>query len=260
LEGQHERGIEAVFAELGRAVKDGFSQEELKRVKADTARWIDRIYAERENTPSDVFAEEYTRAFLVDEPIPGIALERDMTHAFLNTIGRDEVNAVGSVFSKKENRVALCVAPQKEALAAPTEAELLTAIQSGWDADLGAYVEDVPDEPLMVEEPTPGSIVSETYHEEVDTQEWILSNGARVLVKPTAFKNDQVLMSAYSEGGHSLVMDDEYVAAITSTMIVGESGVRVFDPIQLEKKLAGQAVSVSPSLTDSYESLSGSFS
>lgn len=260
LEGHHERGAEALFAEIGRAVRDGFSQDELARVKADTKRWIDRIYAERENTPADVLAEEYTRAFLVDEPIPGIELERDMTHAFLDTIGLEEVNAVGAIFGRSENRVALFVAPQKEDLAAPTEAELMTAMQAGWDFDLGAYYDEVSDEPLMEEEPTPGSIASETYHEIVDTHEWTLSNGARVLVKSTDFKNDQILMSAFSEGGHSLVMDDEYVAAITSTMLVGESGVRVFNPVQLEKKLAGTAVSISPSLTESYESFSGSCS
>jgi zinc protease len=77
---------------------------------------------------------------------------------------------------------------------------------------------------------------------ELGLTEWRLSNGARVLLKPTDFKEDQVLFAAFSPGGDSLVADRDYVSAVTAATIVDESGLDGFDAVQLRKKLAGRAV------------------
>ncbi|MBK1877768.1 M16 family metallopeptidase [Pelagicoccus mobilis] len=260
FQGRVEEGLRYLAAEVARASEAGFSQSELDRVKADMIRGMDRAYEERENTQSSVFAAEYTRAFTVDEPIPGIKLERDMTRAFLADLDVAEVNRVGDAFKQESNRVILFTAPEGEGYELPSEDQLLAAIDSGRAMDLGAYVDDVSDAPLLAEMPVPGEIVSETYHEEVDVHDWTLSNGARVIIKSTDFKNDQVLMSAFSEGGSSLVLDDEFIPSLTTTMLLGEAGVGPFNTIQLEKKLAGKALRLSPSIGATSESLSGSSS
>ena len=260
IEGREMEGLQALYAEVARAARDGLSTGELERVKADIARSMDRFYAERESTDSGVFAEEFTRAFLVGEPIPGIVLEREMTHAFLADMGVDEVNAVGRKFEQTDSRVILYTAPEKDGRSLPSQEDLLLAIEKGRSAELLAYVDRVSDAPLLADIPAPGEIVEEVYHEVVDTYEWRLSNGARVVVKSTDFKKDQILMSAHSEGGHSLVMDDEYVSAITSTMVVGESGLGDFSLIELDKKLAGTSVNVTPSINAFSETLTGSAS
>lgn len=260
MEGKTAIGLEALSGEVARASRDGFGQGEIDRVIADSIRWIDRAYEEREKTPSGVFASEYTRAFLVDEPIPGISLEKEMTHAFLENLSIEEVNAVGEVFVGDASRVILFSAPEKEGLELPSENDLLAAIETGRSSNMEAYVDTVSDAPLLPEMPTAGDIVSEEFSEALGVYDWRLSNGARVIVKPTDFKNDQILMSAYSEGGHSLVMDDEYVASVTSTMILGESGIGAFNSIELDKKLAGKAVSIAPSINTYSEGLGGSTS
>ena len=260
FEDRVEDGLKTLSAEVARASRDGFSQSELDRVKADLLRSYDRIYEERDHSPSGIFADEYTRAFLIDEPIPGIELERLMVQVFVDEIGLEEVNKVGEVFARENSRVILYTAPEKEGLSVPDENSLLAAINEGRDTSLGAYVDAVSDAPLLREVPTPGSIQSEVYHESVDVYDWTLSNGARVLVKSTDFKNDQILMSAYSEGGHSLLMDDEYVAGLTATMILGESGIGEFSTINLEKKLAGTSVGLTPSINFYSEGISGAFS
>lgn len=260
IESKIGEGIETVVAEVARAARDGFSQSELDRVVADRIRQMDRYYEERENTQSAVYASEYTRAFTVNEPIPGIELERGMTRAFLTDLKVDEVNGFGEIFKRPENRVILFTAPEKAELELPTQEELLAALESGGKMDLGTYVDSVSDAPLLPVEPTPGSIEREVFHEAIETYDWTLSNGARVLVKPTDFKADQILMSAYSEGGRSLVADDEFVAAITATMLLGESGVGPFRTIELEKKLAGTAIRLNASISENSESLSGTAS
>ncbi|MDQ8200484.1 insulinase family protein [Pelagicoccus enzymogenes] len=260
VQGKVQEGIELLMAEVARASRDGFSQSEMDRVKADMIRGMDRAYEERENTQSGVFAAEYTRAFTVDEPIPGIALERVMHHAFLKDLDLEEVNRIGDAFRQQGNRVILFTAPEAEGYELPSEQDLLAALESGKSKDLGAYVDDVSDEPLLAEIPEAGEIVEERYHEAVGVYDWTLSNGARVIVKPTDFKKDQVLMSAYSEGGSSLVSDDEFIPAMTATMLLGESGIGPFNTIQLEKKLAGKTLRLSPSIGSTSESLSGSTS
>ncbi len=258
--GKELSGLEAMAAEVARASRDGFSRSELDREIASTLRFYDRLYEERDKSPSAAFASEFTRAFLEGEPIPGIELERAMAHAFLGDLELEEVNAVGKVFASDRNRVILFTAPEAEGVALPEREALLGAIESGRATDLGAYVDQVSDVPLMAEPPEAGSIVSESYREDVGVHDWTLSNGARVIVKATDFKNDQILMSAFSEGGTSLVMDDELVAAMTATMVLGESGIGPFTAIELEKKLAGLTLSLSPAIGDSSEGLSGSAS
>ncbi len=260
VQGKIQEGITMLAAEVARASREGFSQSELDRVKADMIRGMDRAYEERDNTQSAVFASEYTRAFTVDEPIPGIALERAMHHAFLEDLDVEEVNRVGDVFRNEENRVVLFTAPEGDGYELPTEEDLLAALAKGQSMDLGEYVDDVSDAPLLAEIPQAGEIVAESFHESVGVYDWKLSNGARVIIKPTDFKKDQILMSAYSEGGSSLVADDEFIPAMTATMLLGEAGIGPFNTIQLEKKLAGKTVRLSPSIGPSAESLSGSVS
>lgn len=260
FQGRVDEGIQQLVAEVSRATHDGFSESELNRAKADMLRFMDRIYEERENTQSGIFAAEYTRAFTIDEPIPGIALERQMTRAFLKDLDIEEVNRVGDVFKQEESRVILFTAPEAEGYELPDEGELLAALEEGQQMDLGPYVDEVSDAPLLAIEPEAGEIAEETFHESVGVYDWTLSNGARVLVKPTDFKNDQILMSGYSEGGSSLVANDEFIPAMTATMVMGEAGIGPFNTIQLEKKLAGTTVRLTPSIGTTSESLSGSAS
>lgn len=256
----YQKGLDALMGETNRAVRDGFTEGELERVKSDVLRSLEGAYEERDKTNSDDYANEYTRAFTVDEPIPGIEMELEMTEAFLADISLEEVNAIGKGFAQKSNRVALFSGPIKEGLKLPTEKELVAAIKTSSEIQLDPYDDQFLDVPLLAQIPEPGEIVKESYDDKVDTHTWELSNGVKVILKRTEFQNDQILMSSFSPGGHSLVMDDEYLSAIMSTMILGESGAGAFNSVQLEKRLAGKSIEVSPYLSDQYEGFSGSSS
>lgn len=260
LEDRYQDGMDALMGETNRAVRDGFTENELERVKADVLRSLEGAYEERDKTDSDTYASEYTRAFTVDEPIPGIELELRMTEAFLKDISLAEVNAIGERLKQETSRVALFSGPEKVGWALPSENELIASIEQASSIQLDPYDDQFLDAPLLAEEPSPGEIVSESYDESVDTHTWELSNGAKVIVKATEYQNDEVLMDAFSPGGHSLVLDDEYLSALMSTMILGESGAGPFSSIQLEKRLAGKSISVSPYLNSLYEGFSGSSS
>ena len=106
--------------------------------------------------------------------------------------------------------------------------------------------------------PEPAAIVSEKHYDKIDVTEWKLANGVKVILKPTDFKNDEVRFNAFSPGGNSLVPDSLFIASATAPSVIKESGLGDFSRIQLEKKLTGKVVSVSPRIGQLTEGISGS--
>ena len=259
-EGQYARGLKALLIETRRALKAGFTQAELQRAKANLLRGVQRAYRERDQRRSSSHAGELASHFLNQEPVPGIEHELELTKKYLPTLSLAEVSSIGDDWITKENRVILYTAPEKEGLAVPTEEAILAVIQEAESAEIEAYEEADLSAPLLDKEPKPGSIQTEVYHETVGVTDWTLSNGIRILLKPTDFKKDQVLVSAYSPGGHSLASDTDFVPASSAANHISRSGIGKLDAQDLRKKLAGKQVQVRPSIGELYENLSGSAS
>lgn len=256
-EGLFAEGLKALLVESKRSRRDGFTQAELDRAKADMLRALERAYEERNKTDSGAYVREYISNFLQGEPIPGIAEELRLTRQFLPEIALDEVNHAGDRQITETNRVIVFSAPEKAGLKAPTRDEVLAVIKEAEGVQIGAYQDGVSDAPLLSSQPTPGTIASELNHPEVDTSEWVLSNGIHVLLKSTTNKNDQILMRAFSPGGHSLVENKDYFSAAMAATIVGQSGLGGYDLIQLGKKLSGKIVQVGASIDSQFETLQG---
>ena len=138
-----------------------------------------------------------------------IAREVELGTALAPTVTLDEVNAVARATLTDSNRVVLIAAPAQPDVALPTQADLLGVFARARSAVMTAYVDSVTDAPLIATPPTPGRITAERTLPETGVVEWTLSNGARMLVKPTDFKADEVLFAARSPGGTSLVADGD---------------------------------------------------
>lgn len=136
----------------------------------------------------------------------------------------------------------------------------MAVIASVDQAETEPYVDDMADKPLMAEKPEPGKVTEKKVNEALGTEEWILSNGVRVVLKPTDFKDDQILMTAYSMGGTSLYALDDLISAEYATGVANQSGIADFDKTQLDKLMAGKVVRVSPLVGSMYEGFSGSSS
>jgi zinc protease len=183
-----------------------------------------------------------------------------MTRRFLPEITLAEVNTIARDWIRDENRIALITVPKKPGVSVPTEAQILAMFDRVSKATVTAYTETVTDEPLLDRMPTAGKIVSMRTIDVAGVTEWKLSNGARVFVKPTDFKADEVLFSAYSPGGTSLVSDADFMSASNASGIMRASGVGKFSAIDLGKKLAGKAATLNASIVATTEGLSGSAS
>jgi zinc protease len=259
-DGGIERGAEAVLAEIRRVEQFGFLASELQRAKDNALRSNERMYAERAKTNSAAQVGELVRNFLEQEDIPGVEAEYILTKQLMPGITLAEVNALTREWVSDSNRVALVVSPRKAGLALPTEAQILAVFDRASKATVTAYTETVSDAALLDHLPAPGRVIATRTIDAVGVTEWKLSNGARVLVKPTDFKADEVLFSAYSPGGTSLVSDADYMSASNASMIIGRSGVGSFSAVDLNKKLAGKAANASAMIGATSENLSGSAS
>ena len=254
------RGLNALITEGERVKRYGFLQSELDRTKKDLQRSIEQVYAEREKTNSSVYAESYVSAFLQGDPSTSIQYDLDMITRLLPGIGLGEVNRLAEAWMTDKNRVLATTSPDKPGVVNPSHGELMLAFEAVKGADIAAYTELAPSQKLVDKEPVGGSVVSERQIKEVGITEWKLSNGIRVLLKPTDFNADQISFTAYSPGGASLLPDTSYIAASAGDLIPATSGVGKFTVIDLQKFLAGKQVSVSPVIDDLSQGISGSAS
>ncbi|MBA3891900.1 MAG: insulinase family protein, partial [Gemmatimonadaceae bacterium] len=193
-EGGVPRALEAVMAEAARVEQHGFTSGELDRVKADVLRAYEQAYAERDQQESDALAAEYVGHFLNGAPAPGVAAEYELVRMLLPGIAVGEVNVLAREWITNRGRVVLASVPEKAVVAAPDAASLRQAIARGGSETVVAYEDVVSDDPLIPTLPVPGRIVATVRDRLLGTTTWTLSNGARVVVKPTDFKADEVLV------------------------------------------------------------------
>ncbi|MCA1584906.1 MAG: insulinase family protein, partial [Acidobacteria bacterium] len=138
-EGGLERGLEALTAEARRVQQFGFGAPELERAKAALLASYERAYKERDTTESHAYADEYVRAFLQQEPIPGIEFEHRIASTFLPGVSLDEVNAAGKRMVRADSRVVLAVAPERKDVRAPTVEALRAAVSRAESAEVTAW-------------------------------------------------------------------------------------------------------------------------
>ena len=255
-----ERGLEALLTEAERVVQNGFTDSELDREKTNTRRGYERRLAERENQESGALASRYIQVFLQGSSYPALETQMDLVDAFLPGITLEETNGVAQAWLAEQGRVVLASAPTKEGLEPPSEDDLLGVFAAVGGREVEAYEDEAADAPLLPVAPDGVPVASEEVLDEVGVTIWTLQNGVRVVLKPTDFKDDEILFSATSPGGTSIISDDLYRRVSFALGVVSQSGVGEFDQTALTKKLAGKAVRVAASVGSLSEGVSGSAS
>lgn len=250
------RGLESILTETARVQRFGFTSTELEREKQNVLRGYEQANAEREKTESSDYAAEYVSSFLEGDPIPGIETEYDLVKKLLPQIPVPMVNEFAKEWLTDRNRVVVVQAPEKPSVKVPSIPQIQDVFALVRAKNIKAYDDRVADTSLIPTLPRPGRILSETRDTATNVTAWKLSNGVRVLLKPTDFQADQVLVRGYSPGGTSLVADKDYVSALLATTLVGLSGLGQLDAIQLNKTLAGKAAQVFPFIDDRREGFS----
>jgi zinc protease len=250
--------LTALIQENKRASKFGFTAPEVERAKKNLMKGIERLYQERAQTESQDLAEELIRHFTSSEPVPGIENEHAYYAEFIPGITLEELNAYAAkIIPLSESQLIVLTAPEKTDYPLPPSDELLTWATKVTGEDVKPYEEKAVATSLLSTAPAKGKIVSEKENKEAGYTQLDLSNGAKVILKPTDFKNDQVVMTAFRPGGQFLYGTPDRYNAEFASQVIAQMGVGAFSPTDLRKTLAGKSVNVSPRIGTISEGLNG---
>src|SRR5690606_34348442 len=175
----------------------------------------------------------------------------------LPTLTLEEVEEIGRTFYVDANRDVIIMAPDKEKNNLPDQQQVNSWFGEIAGEEISAYDDKVSDLPLLSKEPQAGKIAAVKDIAAIETKEWTLSNGVKVILKPTTFKNDEILIRAFSPGGTSLYDDSEYFSAAQAANLVNNSGVGQLNTIELRKYMTGKNVNISPYISERSEGVSG---
>lgn len=256
--GEMERGFKAVLTESERVQRFGFTETELERAKQSYLNGMESSFKEKDKTPSNSFVNEYLRHFLEDEASPGIEYEFNLANSLTSGITLSDINDYSKKYITDVNRDVIIMGPEKDKDKLPNETTVEKWITDIKQSNVTAYVDQVSDKPLLAAKLKGGKIVSESKTAEIGVTELKLSNGVKVILKPTDFKNDEISFSAFSPGGTSLYSDADFQSASFATTIIRSGGIGEFSSVQLPKLLSGKIAYVSPYIAERSEGLSAS--
>ncbi len=257
-EGQLTEGLGAIVQEAKRMQLYGFSNDELNRAKSALLAAYERAYKERNTSESPSYANEYVRHFLAQEPIPGMEVEYRIAATYLPTVTAQEVAALAKEFITDENRVVLGVAPEKKDTPPPSADMLRSTIARASAAPVDPWKEATEGRALVEKDPGGGKVTARRSVPEIGATVLALSNGVEVWLKPTDFKNDQILFTSYAPGGMSLASEADYKSASIATAMVGVGGMGGLNPVDLSKMLSGKIAQAAPTIGEYTHGVSGS--
>ena len=258
-EGKTIEALASALREAQRAVQFGFNASEYVRVRSEYLSQLDKTFTNREKRNNAIFGDECTEHFLDNEPILSIEDQKMLMEQIAPNIPVEAINQVlPQLISKNDsNLVIVSFNTEKEGTVYPTKEEFLSAINTVRGEKLEAYVDNVKNEPLIAKLPKKGKIKSEKENAKFGYKELTLSNGARVILKKTDYKADEIQMLAISKGGNSLLGENDIVNSKLFSAVTASSGLGEFDNQELEKALAGIQASANLSMSNLHEMVSG---
>ena len=258
-EGQTEAATQAVVTEAMRAAKHGFTATEYERAKEEYISQLEKQYNERNKISNARLAAQYYRNYLDNEPMPSIEQEYQIMNMVAPQLPVEVINQMlpELITTDGKNLVVMNFNQEKEDAVYPTAEGLKAAVDNGLNAQVEAYVDNVKQEPLITKLPKKGKIKKESENTTLGYKELELSNGARVILKKTDFKENEIRMTAFQRGGSSLYGEKDWANTGLLSAAVMMSGLGNFSNTELQKAMAGKQANVTLSMDTYEDELSG---
>ena len=256
---KNEEGIalEGVYTEAERARQYGFTEGELKRAKARMLSTFENNFKQKDKINNDTYVSGIQEYFLTGEPLTSIDFDFDFLKQVINGITLNEVSSKFKELMIDENRTIVIQGLEGADVKHLTNQEALDIITKVKNTKLLPYEEKVISESL-VNEPLKGSKIIKTVElPQFNAEEWTLQNNSKVIFRKADYEKDNVILTAFSFGGVSKLDNNLVLPANLLPSILPMYGVGEYDNITLQKMLAGKKASLSLSLSETTESISG---
>jgi zinc protease len=231
----------------------GFDAAELEAARRPMLASYEHAYQARDTQESDAVLADYVNHFLRQQPIPGVDNEYAWVQAFLPGITLEEVNAwaaanVPATPPKLVIYTTNANANAGDGKAPPTGEQLVAMAEAGHKLPVAKRVEQALPGVLMADKPAPGRILQQSDDAALGLTRLTLSNGVKVVLKPTAFSKDAVRMQGVRPGGMMLFPDADKTLARYACASQGAMGVGAYSPLDLQRMLAGTTAAVGASM------------
>ena len=236
----------AAFLREAKRVRDfGFTATEYARAKENFMSGMETMYENRNKMKNEQFTTQYVDHFTDNEPIPSLEDEYKIYQMVVPNLPVDIINnAMKNLISETDtNFVSMVLMKEAEGVSYPTEQELAAIVKQVRGEKLEAYVDNVKQEPLMASAPKAGSIKKVVENKVLGFKKLTLSNGAKVVLKKTDYKDNEIRVAGSANVGYSAFQNDPVNAANAST-VWEVSGLAGFTGNDLQKMLAGKQCSV----------------
>lgn len=237
--------LQSIYREALRAKQSGFTVGEYQRAKDEYMSQLERAYNNRNDRENEPFVNEYVRHFIDNEPIPSVEDEYQLMQMIVPMLNVEMINSVLPELITDNNRVVWALLPEKDGVALPTEEEFAAAMKAVDGETLEAYVDEMKAEPLIPNLPAAGKIVAEKALEQWGATELTLSNGVKVIVKPTKFKADEIMFTGTAFRGTAPLSADNNTDIKNIELVLSSNGLGDYTEIDLQKYLSGKQANIS---------------
>ena len=243
-ENRIDEAFRAMYTEMERMRRHGFTAGEFERAKQEILRWAERQYTNRNDVRNDEYAQRYLDHYAEGTPMMDAETEWELDQMFINSLTVDAINqSYAQMVRPNENLVILARAPQKEGMVVPTADEINAIIAEVEASEIEAYADNTVIEPLIdpATKLKASKVKATAQNESLGYTEWTLKNGIKVVVRPSTLKADEVSINANSKGGCSMLTDEEYYQGAFLGTVMNNSGIGKFSTTELSKQLSGKS-------------------
>ena len=257
--GKIKEAYAAVLREAQRMHEFGFTATEYQRAKDEFMSQVDKALANKDKMKNEQFTTQYVDNFTSNEPIPSVEEESQIWKMVVPNLPLEVINSYAKqlVCQSDTNLVSLVMMREQPEAVYPTEQELAAIVKQVRAEKLEAYVDNVKQEPLIAQAPKAGKIKKTVENKKLGFKELTLSNGAKVVLKKTDFKDNEIAFAASANVGYSTFGKADFMNAAFATDVLDASGLGNFSSNELEKALAGKQAGVSFSLSPFNHGLKG---
>jgi zinc protease len=251
--------FQQAYTEYERAIQNGFTKEELDRVKENMRTGYENQLKNKDKISNESWASQLQNYFLEASPVMSLEDEVGFVKITLAKIDLTEINNVFRALPTENNQVLTVSGPEKENVTYPAETDYTSAIKKIKEQKLEPYTETIANADLVTDQLTMKPISKRFELKGIkEAKGFVLENGAKVIIYPTALAQDQILFSAFSPGGISVLPEKDLGSSQIAVALAKNSGLGDFKVTDLQKQLSGKTVKVSPYIGDYYEGFSGS--
>ena len=250
---------EASLAELLKAkasmLRYGFTGSELAMAADSLLSDMRRMVSEKDKRESSVYIYSLTQYYLRGGNHAGLEWELAALEQLLPRITAADIAAALKDYFNPGDLLVFISAPEAEREHLPTE-ELIRQMVKAKINVPAPKIEAAASE-FLPEPPEPGQIVSETVDKDTGALFWELGNGAKVILKETKNRNNEIVLQAMARGGSGSAAPEDHISASLASEMVQISGLGPLSRAELARKLADKQVSAAFWIASYYRGIQG---